>query len=379
MSGTRIVRRKKKKLRIWRVLLLLTLITVIGGGTYFAYNLYSHANSASSKIFQELDRSKIPNHRTEEVEITKDPFTVLVVGIEDQEGGERSDVMMLATVNPKTEEVYLLSIPRDTRTYIEELGYKTKLNHSYGVGGIETTIATINEMIDIPIDYYITTNFDGFEDIVDTFDGVTVDVPFTFDAQLTGSLKWKTYYEGKMNLNGNEALAYVRMRKADPRGDHGRNERQQQVIKAIIDKGTSFSSITKIDDVMDDLGKNVKTNIPPSKFASFVKLYSKIKDTKIQNLTLNGTDEYIDGVYYYIPDEDSLFEINSTLETALAISNGTSLSDSEFGNDSNSEYDSNPESGYDSNESETEYDTEENSEYQSESETDTDYNSDSDY
>jgi anionic cell wall polymer biosynthesis LytR-Cps2A-Psr (LCP) family protein len=182
-----------------------------------------------------------------------------------------------------------------------------------------------------------------------------------------------------MNLNGNEALAYVRMRKADPRGDHGRNERQQQVIKAIIDKGTSFSSITKIDDVMDDLGKNVKTNIPPSKFASFVKLYSKIKDTKIQNLSLNGTDEYIDGVYYYIPDEESLFEINSTLETALAISEGTSISDSEFGSDSNSEFDSNSESGYDSNESGTEYDSEENSEYQSDSDTDSDYNSDSNY
>ncbi|MDA6131333.1 LCP family protein, partial [Escherichia coli] len=82
--------------------------------------------------------------------------------------------------------------------------------HSYSNGGIESTITTVNELLDIPIDYYITTNFDGFEDIVDTLGGIDVDVPFTFKAQLTDSLKWKTFREGNMELNGNEALAYVR-------------------------------------------------------------------------------------------------------------------------------------------------------------------------
>ena len=70
------------------------------------------------------------------------------------------------------------------------------------------------------------------------------------------------------------------MRKKDPQGDKGRNERQKEVIKAIIDKGTSFGTITKINDILGDLGENVKTNIPPSKFANFIKLYSKIKNTE---------------------------------------------------------------------------------------------------
>jgi polyisoprenyl-teichoic acid--peptidoglycan teichoic acid transferase len=317
MTGSRRIRQKKKKFRIWRVFTLIMLLSIIGGGSYFAYNLVNHAKSASKSIFQELDINKVPNHREEKIELTKDPFTVLLVGIEDQEGGERSDVIMLATVNPQTEEIYLLSIPRDTKTYIPELGYETKINHSYGSGGIESTISTVHELLDVPIDYYISTNFEGFEDIVDTLEGVTVDVPFTFKAQLTGSLKWKTFYKGEMELNGNEALAYVRMRKSDPKGDMGRNERQQQVIKAIVDKGTSFSTITKIDDLMDDLGDNVKTNIPPSKFASFVKLYSKLKDTNIQHLKLDGYDEYIDGVYYYIPSNESIEEVGYTLNNAL--------------------------------------------------------------
>lgn len=317
MSVSRSRKRKIRRKRFWRVIILALFLTIIGGGTFLAYDLIYSANKATSEIYQELDSDKIANHRSEEVEISKDPFNILLVGIEDQEGGERSDVLMLVTVNPQTEEVKMLSIPRDTRTYVPEVGYNTKITHSYSNGGIESTITTVNELLDVPIDYYITTNFDGFEDIVDTLGGIDVDVPFTFKAQLTDSLKWKTYYEGNMELNGNEALAYVRMRKKDPKGDMGRNERQQQVIKAIVNKGTSFSTITKIDDIMEDLGANVKTNIPPSKFASFVKLYSKIKNTNIENLTLKGYDEYIDDVYFYIPDEDSISELSYELNDTL--------------------------------------------------------------
>ncbi len=332
--------RRKKKLRFWRVFVLIILLIVLGGGSYFAYDILSNAKQATDDIYQELNPDKVATHREEEVQVTKDPFNVLLVGLETQEGGARSDVLMLVTVNPQTEEVYVLSIPRDTRLYIPEVGYKTKITHSYGNGGIETTINAVQDLLDVPIDYYVTTNFDGFEDIVDTLGGVTVDVPFTFKAQLTESLKWKTYHEGEMDLNGNEALAYVRMRKTDPKGDMGRNERQQQVIKEIVDKGTSFSSITKIDDIMDDLGNNVKTNIPPSKFVSFVKLYSQIRTTPIENLSIKGYDEYINDAYYYIPYEDSLAELSNTLNTALDSSNPyQSSSDS---SDTASEYNSEP-------------------------------------
>jgi polyisoprenyl-teichoic acid--peptidoglycan teichoic acid transferase len=317
MINSRTSKRKKKRSRIAKSFMTFIVLLLVAGGSYFAYDILYNAKKASDNIYQEIDSNKIPSHRTEEVKVTKDPFTILLVGIEGQKGGSRSDVVLLATVNPQTEEVYMLSIPRDTRLYIPEVGYKDKITHSYGHGGIESTIGAVHELIDIPIDYYIQTNFDGFEDIVDTLDGVKVDVPFTFKAQLTGSLQWKTYPEGEMELNGNEALAYVRMRKSDPTGDIGRNERQQQVIKAIVDKGTSLSSITKVDDILQDLGENVKTNIPPSKFVSFMQLYSKIKNTQIQNLKLDGYNEMIDNVYYYIPKDESIEELNTTLQNAL--------------------------------------------------------------
>ncbi|WP_156791468.1 LCP family protein [Bacillus sp. SG-1] len=309
--------RRKRRRRIIGSILLLIILTGTAGLTVFGFKLYKDTKNTTNKIYQELDSSNLPNNSSE-IEITKQPFSILLVGIENQKGGlGRSDVLLLLTVNPGTHDIKMVSIPRDTLTYIPAAGIDTKIAHSYGYGGIEPTIEAINKFIDVPIDYYITTNFQGFEDIVDSLGGITVDIPFTFTAQLTGSLNWKTFYEGSEKLNGNEALAYVRMRKQDPKGDLGRNERQQQVMKAIVDKGTSFSTITKADDILEDLGNNVKTNIPPSKFISLVKLYSKIKDEEFNLLKLEGYDDYIDGVYYYVPDMNSIKEISAQLNETL--------------------------------------------------------------
>ncbi|RHW37277.1 transcriptional regulator [Neobacillus notoginsengisoli] len=319
--NSRISKRSRRKVRKMRVFLSFIVLFLLGGGLIYGYEFIDKTSKASKQIFKP---SK--NTAEREIEIAKDPFSVLLVGIENMEGGKgRSDVLLLATVNPAKEEIYMVSIPRDTRTFLPEAGYETKINHSYGYDEVNSTIAAVNRLIDVPIDYYITTNFDGFEDVVDTLNGIEVNVPFTFKAQLTGSLKWKTYYEGPMKLNGNEALAYVRMRKSDPQGDHGRNQRQQQVIKEIIKKSTSFSSLTKLDDLIADLGENVTTNIPPSKFLSFAKLYTKIKNTEIQNLKIEGKDEQVNSVWFFYPDEDSLKTISDTLNASLGTSYGNQL------------------------------------------------------
>lgn len=338
MSISRNQRRKKLKKRRIKLFVLTFLVLILGGAAYFAYDILSSAQKAAENIYEDSDDEKIKN-----IEVTNEPFNILLAGIDDQGGGKRSDVLMLVTVNPKTEKVYLLSIPRDTRTYVEELGYKTKINHSYSKGGIRSTVNTVSELLDIPIDFYITTDFEGFENIVDTFGGVTVDVPFTFEAQLTGSLKWKTFYEGPMELNGNEALAYVRMRKQDPMGDQGRNERQQQVIQELVRKASSITTVTKIDKIFEDLEKNVRTNIPPSKILSFVKLYNNIKDAEIERLTLEGQGDSINGVYYYIPDDESLTKVSTTLKIALNIDYN---SGSKYGNGTSDDFYSQTKSSY---------------------------------
>lgn len=122
---------------------------------------------------------------------------------------------MVATFNPSDQTMKLLSIPRDTRVKIGDLGYKDKINHSYSEGGKELTIETVEGFLDIPIDYFVTVNFDGFISIVDLLGGVTVDVPFDFNDI---NAKWERFYftEGEMELDGEEALVYARMRKKDP-------------------------------------------------------------------------------------------------------------------------------------------------------------------
>lgn len=319
-------RQKKRKTKTRRKILYTILIismVLFSGVVVFATNLSLQTKNAINKIYEPLDKDINPKEEVEnKIESAKaedSAFTILLAGIENEEKAKygRSDVLILATVNPKTEKISMVSVPRDSRVYIPDLGYQDKINHSYAFGGINYTINTLEDILDIPIDYYVSTDFQGFEDIVDTVGGVDVEVPFTFSAQLTGSLKWKKYTEGPMFLNGNEALAYVRMRKKDPQGDAGRNIRQKQVIQEIINKATSISNIGNIDDMIKDVGNNVKTNIPSSEYFSLIKTYQNLKSSPIEQLQLEGYDTTIRGVSYFIIDEDSLEETKKQLQLNL--------------------------------------------------------------
>ncbi|GGA18682.1 LCP family protein [Psychrobacillus lasiicapitis] len=319
-------RQKKRKTKTRRKILYTILIismVLFSGVIVFATNLSLQTKNAINKIYEPLEKDTNPTEEAEnKIESAKaedSAFTILLAGIENEEKAKygRADVLILATINPKTEKISLVSIPRDSRVYVPDLGYQTKINHSYAFGGINYTINTLEEILDIPIDYYVSTDFQGFEDIVDTVGGVDVDVPFTFSAQLTGSLKWKKYTEGPMYLNGNEALAYVRMRKKDPQGDAGRNIRQKQVIQEIINKATSISNIANIDDMIKDVGNNVKTNIPSSDYFGLIKTYQNIKSSPIEQLQLEGVDTMIRGTSYFLIDEESLEEVKKQLQLNL--------------------------------------------------------------
>ncbi|MEI4768074.1 LCP family protein [Psychrobacillus sp. FJAT-51614] len=319
MATSRITNRKSKKKRktLYTILIIATLL--LSGAIVLAINLSIETKNATSKMYKALDRDKVNEDNS--IKAEDSAFTLLLAGIERDEGEKygRSDMLIVATVNPRAKKISMVNIPRDTRVFIEELGMEDKINHAYSLGGMNSTINTMENLLDIPIDYYVSTDFQGFEDIVDTVGGVDVEVPFTFKAQLTGSLKWKTYTKGKMFLNGNEALAYVRMRKSDLEGDKGRNTRQKQVIQEVITKATSFSNITKVDDMMKDVGENVRTNIPSSKYIGLIKMYQTIKSSPIEQLQLDGTNQKAYSelekkqVWYFFPDEESLNKLKETL------------------------------------------------------------------
>ncbi len=177
------------------------------------------------------DKSKL---RAEDVEITKTPFTVLIMGIEDyatdgQNG--RTDSLMFATVDPKSKKVSLMSIPRDSRVTIAGKNRKDKINAAHAYGGESMAIDTVENFLEVPVDHYVKIDFKGFKGIVDAVGGVTVDVPFDFWERSDTNYDKKIHFkQGKHDLNGEEALAYVRMRKQDPNGDYGRAARQRQVL-----------------------------------------------------------------------------------------------------------------------------------------------------
>lgn len=313
-----------KKRKILYIVLVLSIVLLSGVGV-FATSLVLEARQAASKIYVPLEGDKEGSTNIDTIKDVDSAFTILLAGIErkEEEKNGRSDMLLLATVNPHTQKISMVNIPRDTMVDIEEIGRKDKINHAYAHGGMNYTINTLENLLEIPIDYYVSTDFQGFEDIVDTVGGVNVDVPFTVDIQLADTLKWKTYTKGPMLLQGNEALAYVRMRKRDTEGDRGRNTRQKQVIQDIINKATSLSNISKIDNMIKDVGENVQTNIPPSKYLELMKMYQRMKANPIEQLQLIGEDKQMYNelekkkIWYFFPSEDSLKELKESLKLNL--------------------------------------------------------------
>lgn len=182
------------------------------------------------------------------------------------------------------------------------------------------TIDTVEKFLDIPIDYYASVDFDAFTKIIDELGGITVDVPFDFEEKtVKPDSRWVQFYEGPMNLNGEEALAFARMRKQDPKGDIGRNERQQEIIKGIVNKASSFTALTKVDEIAETIGQNVETNIRINEGLAFYKAYPDFSPHNIDQIKLESHSERIDGVLYEIADEDSVEDVRKILKDHLEL------------------------------------------------------------
>jgi polyisoprenyl-teichoic acid--peptidoglycan teichoic acid transferase len=322
--NTRARRRRRRRSPFRRVLRFALLISLLfflsaaGYGGYLAYKIKANAD----KSFVDLKEDK-SDLRIDEVQLGKDPVTILLIGIENYQANDigRADVVKLITINPETKETVMVNIPRDTRTYIPAIEEKDKINHSYAYGkkGMreKEVMETTEELLGVPIDYFISTNFDGFEDVVDELGGITVNVPFDF--KQASFKRMITFKEGPMELNGEEALAFVRMRKQDPRGDIGRNERESEAIRAIMDKAISVKSFSKADNVIDQLGNNVKTNIATTEMFAMRNFYKTIKNKEFETVQLETYPETINGVMYEIPKDESVQEIREKLAKILEI------------------------------------------------------------
>lgn len=312
--------RRKKKRKIVRRIALVFIFTFILVGASLSY-IYYQTTQASNDSYDDLERDK-SDLREQYVSISDDPISVLLLGVEDYATGGahgRADTIMVATFNQTDETVNLVSIPRDTLVTIAGKGTEDKINHSFAFGGPKMTIETIEEFLNIPIDYYATINFEGFENVIDIAGGVPIHVPFDFTEKNADNTEVIEYHEGEMMMDGEEALGYARMRKQDPRGDLGRADRQKQVLESLIGQLTKPGSLLKIDDITDEVGKNVTTNLQVPELLSFYNEYKDFNVENIEQMELEGEGVRYNGIYYYDVYDSSINDVRQKLRSHLEI------------------------------------------------------------
>ncbi len=326
MSTTRRVYRvkKRKRKRSKLRLLLVPLFVLLLGTTAYGANLYLKAQDVFKSSFNPVDASA---KREAAVNPLEDNFSMLFIGIDDsehrnQQEHSRSDALILATFNKDQKSIKLLSIPRDSYVYIPEKGTSTKINAAHAAGGPKATMDTIEELLDIPVDYYVRMNFDAFTEVVDALGGIEANVPYAITESDSGDKRDAIHLEpGFQTLDGEEALALARTRKQD--SDIQRGERQQEILKAILKKATTAGAVTKYTDVMEAVGDNMTTNLQFSQLKGFVNYMTSDNGMNLESVKLNGSDSYINGTYYYQLDETSVEEVAYVLQSHLNLAPAT--------------------------------------------------------
>lgn len=300
--------RKKRKKRRLRILLFLELLIILCA---ILYGLYYY-------MFSNVQRTKEPLDvvvNSFQDENSKNYRLIGLFGVDSQTNelgkGNRSDAMIVASINQKTKEVKLLSIYRDTYVNVDrESGSElTKLTHAYAYGGPQLAVSTINQNLDLAISDYITVNFKALADTVDLLGGVDLDIQ---DAELgnlnayignmnkiNGGNSPKLKHGGLQTLDGNQAVAYCRIRYVGD-GDFRRTERQRAVLQEIVKKAKHTNPIT-LTKIVNQVLPQTLTSLDSLEVLSLAKdiFRYEIVDTKGFPFDTYGTK--IGGVYYGVP------------------------------------------------------------------------------
>jgi LCP family protein required for cell wall assembly len=240
------------------------------------------------------------------------PFLMLLIGIDSRDGERaRSDTMMLAAVHPEKQRAYLISIPRDSFMELPGRGYD-KLNHAMAFGGPKLVKSSLERFLDVKIDRYATIDFDGFRKIVDELGGVDINVKKRMKYTDPSDDTYIDLKPGLQTLNGKQALDYARYRKSDlgpEDSDYERIVRQQEIVKALANKGDSVQAFFKAFKLMDILGRHVKTDLTEAEIASLLLTYYDPAKNHLETDTLKGADERIwrngiRGWYYLVSKQE---------------------------------------------------------------------------
>ena len=274
---------------------------------------------------------------SKDVSVTKEPFSIYISGIDTYgkiSSVSRSDVNIVATINPTTNQILLISIPRDYYVKLHgTTGYNDKLTHA-GIYGVDMSVKTIEDLLGININYYVKVNFSSVIKIVDVLGGVDVYSEYTFK-----SYSGYNFTKGYNHMNGEQALDFARTRKAFASGDRQRGKNQQAVLEALIKKCSSAAVITKYSTLLDSISGSFQTNMSTKEITAIAKYQlDKMPEWNIKSISLDGGDAYNytysygrSKAYVMVPYESSIKEAQQALSDIL----GGTVQESSYSKPSN--------------------------------------------
>lgn len=300
-----------KKILLSILGVIVVLLVAVGG---YLGKVYFDVKKTADGVYEEPTRIK-SQLREKPVSVKQgEAMSILLLGIDtgefDRTEQGRSDSMMIATVNPDKKQTTIISIPRDTYTEIVGLGTLDKLNHAYAFGGAEMSMDSTEKLLGVPIDHYVSVNMHGLKEMVDAVGKIQLENNIEF------TQSGYEFHQGPVQLDGDAALAYIRMRYDDPNGDYGRQERQRKVVMAIIKKAMSPSIIANYGTILSTLEDHVKTDIPWSQMTA---MQSKYWDafSHIENDQLQGVGAMREGVSYQDISPEELARVQALLKEQL--------------------------------------------------------------
>lgn len=283
-------------------------------------------------IYTHSIKSELENQSTD-VQVKDESFSVYISGIDvfgAIETNSRSDVNIIAVVNPTSHQILLVTTPRDYYVEIPGVsgGEKDKLTHA-GIYGVDTSMATLEQLYDTDLDFYARVNFTSLIEIVDALGGVDVESEYAFTTSYESGMVMNVS-EGTNHFNGKEALAFSRERLNVPGGDNQRGKDQQAVITAMIKKMVSPAILTGANGILNSVSGNVETNMSESQIQELIK--TQLSEGASWNITSMAAEGTGDNQYCYSysgaplyvmqPDQASVDAIKAAIDQ---VENGETL------------------------------------------------------
>ncbi len=299
-------RKKRRRKRILVTVVTVVAVLVLGGGAA----AFAYMGFLNNQLRSNIDDIDALNAALVVDSSQDDPFYMLLMGTDgrNDEESDRSDSIILARVDPQSMQVVLISIPRDTRVYIEGYGYQ-KINAAYAYGGAAGAVEAVEEFAGVEISHYAEVDFSGFVDLVDALGGVEVNVPIEIDDEDAGGY----VAAGLQTLNGEQALIFCRSRDTAI-GDYQRQANQRIFLQALAEKVLSADPVTLLSSI-NAIASCVGTDMDVAEIYSIASMLRGMGIENIYTYSVPSSTSTIDGISYVIADESEWEEMMSIIDS----------------------------------------------------------------